>query len=669
MSAPDEPEPVKPDGALSVPEPPRVANSLTAAREPPPVVAPPTASARESEAPEARVAEATAEQTPGPSIERVAPDLGSTLGGTRVALEGHGFADGVEVKVDGVVVRALVESKERVVFTTMARNLPGRVDIDVVNPDGLRALAIQGFEYCLPPELVGVTPPRAPARGGVRITLNGRHLRQGSTVRIGASLPTVHYVGPDRIDLELVAHPAGTYDVELTGPAGQTARLPGGFVFCPPPRVDRIVPNHGPLSGGTRIVVQGEGFRNGCVLYLYTTSLAVDFVSEKELRAIVPPHAAPGPVTLRLEDPDGSQVELAGAFHYDRESPPRLDRVEPASGARGRENEVLLLGEGFVDGAAVYVMGAALAARFVSPECLVVALPPLDAVGFLDVEVENFDGQRCHLGRAFEIEGPPALARVTPTQGGTAGGAALKLDGGGFRAGCRVELGGAAAECEWISETVLRARAPSRSGSGRVDVTVTNPDGQSAILASAFEYVAPARAVIEKLEPRSGPTSRRTAVLLTGQGLGRVARVLVGGEPAPQFKAKGTMALAFFTPPRRSSGTCDVTLVLDDGTEVIRENAFRYEEAQAPVIRSIAPNRGSVAGRTEVVISGEHFAPGCRVLIGGEPVGSVTVKSATSLVVFTPPGNAGKMVDVCVESPSGKKAVASRAYLYDPRYR
>jgi hypothetical protein len=665
MPVPEDPGSVEAEAAGSAP-------GTRAIAEPPLVVADAVATDVPADPPlgsETAAAEPAAADAMGPTIERIVPSLGSTLGATRVTLEGRGFAPGAEVKVDGVTVASELEADDRLVLTTLPRNLPGRVDIDVVNPDGSRALVIQGFEYCLPPKLASAGPGEAPAKGGTLVTLTGEHLREGSSVRVGASVPEVRYVGPGRIDLELVAHPAGTYDVELTGPDGQIARLEGGFVFHPAPRLDRVAPNHGPLSGGTRVVVAGEGFRIGCALFLYNARLVADFVSGTELAAIVPPHAAPGPVTLRLENPDGSQAELSGAFHYDSASPPRLEKVEPAGGGRGRENSVVLVGDGFADGAAVFVMGASLSVRFVSSERLEVTLPALDSVGFLDIEVENLDGQRCRLERAFELQGPPVLARVAPVQAGIAGGRVLELAGGGFRAGCRVELGGAEAECEWVSEAALRVVLPRRSGPGRVDVVVTNPDGQAATLASAFEYVAPTAVVVARLEPSAGPTSGRTAVLLTGEGLDRVARVFVGGEPALELAAKGAGALTFLTPPRRSTGLADVTLAIDDGSTITREKVFRYEEAPVPVIRSVSPNRGAVAGKTEVTISGQHFAQGCRVLIDGAPVGSLTVKNATTLVVSTPPGKPGRMADVCVESSSGKRAVAPRAYLYDARYR
>ena len=45
------------------------------------------------------------------------------------------------------------------------------------------------------------------------------------------------------------------------------------------------------------------------------------------------------------------------------------------------------------------------------------------------------------------------------------------------------------------------------------------------------------------------------------------------------------------------------------------------------------------------------------------------VIDASTIELKTPPGEAGKMVDVVVRNPDGKEAVQKRAFLYDPRYR
>jgi IPT/TIG domain len=329
---------------------------------------------------------------------------------------------------------------------------------------------------------------------------------------------------------------------------------------------------------------------------------------------------------------------------------------------------VVIAGEGFVEGCAVRVAGAPVPARFVSAQRLEASLPAIDVVGSVDVEVVNPDSQSCRLEAAFELRGPPRLSAVQPPQGSDAGGEILTLTGLDLERGCEVSIGGFPARTTWEAESTVRAVAPSRALAGPVDVVLTNPDGQSAVLESAFTYVARQPPVILGIAPTTGPTTGGTGVLVRGEHLDSVTQVLVGGRLAAGFKVRGG-ELAFVTPPRSRDGAADLELRTRDGAITLRKNAFQYAPVPPPTIRSIAPNRGGTAGGTEVTVAGEHFVPGAIVLVEGEPVAATRVRDASSIVFTTPPGEAGVMVDVVVRSPTGQEAVAKRAFLYDPRYR
>ena len=617
------------------------------------------------EAPEAALEEAP-EKAPPPALTQVRPVAGPMGGGTRVVVEGSGFADGCEVKIDRVPVTASFVSPTELTFATLPRNLPGAVDVDVINPDGQRTLLIRAYEYCMPPVLTGVEPDHGPETGATRVTLLGADLRPEAEVRIGASRPRVDYRGPSRIDLELSAHPAGTYDVELVNPDGQEARLEAAFRYEARPKIERVVPDHGPHSATTRIAIDGEGFRAGCVVYLGGTRLPAELESSTRIVATALPRETHGALPLRVANADGLDAELPAAFRYDPPAGPRVASVAPARVPRGREHTAVVSGEGFVEGCSVRVAGAPAPMRFVSTVQIEVSLPPLDRVGWVELEVVNPDQQAHRLEAAYELQGPPQLKTIEPREGSAVGGDLISLHGLGFDRRCEVSIGGFPAKSTWEADTTVRAVAPARALAGAVDVVVTNPDGQSAALASAFTYIARRAAVIAGIEPRTGPTTGGTGVLLRGEHLDVVTDVRVGGERAG-FKARGG-ELAFATPPRASEGAVDVELRTRDGAITVLKNAFHYSPVPPPAIRSLTPNRGGPSGGTEVTIVGEHFAAGTSVLVDGERVKVAKVRDASTIVFTTPPGEAGAMADVAVRSPTGQQAVSKRAFLYDPRY-
>jgi hypothetical protein len=606
---------------------------------------------------------------PPPIIARIRPAAGPLGGGTRVTVEGSGFVEGSRVLLDRVPVTAEFAGAGELSFATLPRNLAGRVDVDVVNPDGQRTMILRAFEYGDAPALTAIEPDHGPETGGVRATLIGTNLRDDCEIRIGASRPRLDYRGPTRVDLEIGAHPAGTFDVELIAADGQVAKLLAAFRFDGPPRIDGVEPHHGPTGESTRVAVAGEGFRAGCSVYVDGHRVAADLESSTRLVATVPPRATPGRVAVRVQNADGLGAEKRDAYEYDPAPGPRVTVVVPRRVPRGREHPVAITGTGFAEGCSVRIAGQVTLARFVASDRLELVLPSTLDAPFAGVEVRNPDGQSHEVHDAFELRGAPELRAVQPKQGSEAGGMYVQLVGLGFERGCDVLFGGFPAKVEWESDTSVRAVVPSRSaGAGTVDVVVRNPDEQIATLSACFVYEPRRVPVIAGVEPTSGPATGGTGVLVRGEFLEAVTQVLLGGRAAANFKVRGS-ELAFVVPPSPREGSADLELRAEGGASTLRKNAFQYMPVPPPAIRTVSPNRIAVGGGTEVTIAGENFFAGARVSVDGEPVATAKVRDRATIVFSAPPGEAGTMVDVAVRSPTGQEAVAKRALLYDPRYR
>lgn len=85
----------------------------------------------------------------------------------------------------------------------------------------------------------------------------------------------------------------------------------------------------------------------------------------------------------------------------------------------------------------------------------------------------------------------PSVVEVARKTGGTQGGTTLTITGSRFRATPAIRLGELICNSvTWVSETTLTCVTPAHA-LGVLNLSVTNPDGQSAILAEAFTYRAP----------------------------------------------------------------------------------------------------------------------------------------------------------------------------------
>ena len=88
----------------------------------------------------------------------------------------------------------------------------------------------------------------------------------------------------------------------------------------------------------------------------------------------------------------------------------------------------------------------------------------------------------------------PTVGAVDPASGTTAGGTSVTITGTGFVSGLTVTFGGnLATNVTVLNSTSLTATTPA-GAAGTVAVAVTNPDGLTGTLLSAYTYVAPTTA-------------------------------------------------------------------------------------------------------------------------------------------------------------------------------
>ncbi len=418
--------------------------------------------------------------------------------------------------------------------------------------------------------------------------------------------------------------------------------------------------------------VLGHGFEPGCAVLLAGAPISgVTHVSDVELRFVAPPRAAPEAVDVGVVNPTGLAHRRPLALAYVK-APPRVDSVTPASGSNAGGSALALRGQGFDDGSAVYVCGIAAEVTSRSAEEIVVKAPAVARDGLVDVRVVNLDDQAHTLPNAFRYVAPlppPELREVSPRQGSQLGGLAVAILGEGFADGVKVRFGGVPAQVRFLTGKELAATTPAFTGYGEVAVEVENPDGATSTLPEGFTYESRPAPEIAGITPTSGPTTGGTRVVIEGKNFGPECAVYLGREHPKDQVVKSATEIHIVTPARKQHGVVDVEVALPGAPKAVMKNGFRYDAVPAPVITSVSPNAGAVGGGTEMTIGGKGFLKETAVLVDGKAPRTVKVIDASTIELKTPPGDAGKMVDVVVRNPDGKEAVQKRAFLYDPRYR
>jgi hypothetical protein len=93
-------------------------------------------------------------------------------------------------------------------------------------------ITVNPLSILAPPTLSAITPSSGPSSGGTPVTLTGTDFQTGATVTIGGTAATnVSVLSATQLLATAPAGSAGAKAVVVTNPDGQSATLPGGFLY------------------------------------------------------------------------------------------------------------------------------------------------------------------------------------------------------------------------------------------------------------------------------------------------------------------------------------------------------------------------------------------------------------------------------------------------------
>ena len=170
------------------------------------------------------------------------------------------------------------------------------------------------------PTLTRVEPNNDMVSGGANVQIIGEDFQDGVTVTIGGNAASnVIFVSPTELTIEVPPGTAGSADIVVTNPDGQSDTLAGGFTYIepPPPTLTGVEPDSDIVTGGTSVKITGRNFQDGATVTIGgNAALNVTFVSPTELMIEVPA-GTEGSVDVVVTNPDGKSVTLAGGFTYE----------------------------------------------------------------------------------------------------------------------------------------------------------------------------------------------------------------------------------------------------------------------------------------------------------------------------------------------------------------
>lgn len=511
---------------------------------------------------------------PPPELKllKVLPPRGSSAGGTQVLLTGSGFVRNFasrgsvarqETKLrfgNNPVVDIQIIDDE----TMEIRSPPGKAgltNLTLENPNG--TFVCSGcFTYFDDVFLSGVSPKEGTLHGGNELTLQGGGFTPDMHVLLGdVSSPQVTFVSST--ELKVVAPPralAEAVDVVLYSKNGQGS-LPRAYTYVAPTRVATVAPLTGPLSGGTSVVLTGQGL-SGATSVRFGSTPATSFTVESSTRlvAVAPAGTSLGAVDLTVVTPRESWTVKKGFAYVDGSGGFAAYGVFPHVVSAAGGDTVTVTGQGWMSGSVSVTVGGVLAPVVSATSTEVRLTVPAQVGSARRASIQIEDGVGSAIlpdALTFRLQ----VSSVAPDTGSSLGGTSVTVGGLRFPPDAQAWLGAQQGTLQGAaSATSLTMISPTGSSGARVAVRVneaSDPENEAA-LSDAYTFEAPL--AIGRVQPGRGAIAGGALVTVRGAGFGDGTVVDFGAQRAKDIKIIDSHTLQCRA-PRNDVGTVDVKVM------------------------------------------------------------------------------------------------------------
>ncbi|MBA2405407.1 MAG: IPT/TIG domain-containing protein, partial [Bdellovibrionales bacterium] len=262
------------------------------------------------------------------------------------------------------------------------------------------------------------------------------------------------------------------------------------------------------------------------------------------------------------------------------------------------------------------------------------------------------------VGCREEKESVFGITSLSSTTGPTTGGTSITINGEGFTFINGVDFGSdACTSVLVVSSSKITCTIPAHA-EGAVQVKVYGDANRTATATYTYTSTTP---TISTFTPSVGPLTGGTPININGTGFLAGASVTVGGSVCTSVSILSSTSLTCLV-PAKSAGSYTVVVTNLDGLSATAGTTYSYQIT--PIVNSVSPTSGVLAGGGTLTISGSNFVTGASVRIGATPCTSVNVVSSTSITCVLPLKTIGGYYSVAVINPNLRSGTLGSAYLY-----
>ncbi len=482
------------------------------------------------------------------------------------------------------------------------------------------------------PTLTAIVPNIGSVTGGTTVVLTGTNLTGTTAVSFGGTPATSFTVdSATQITAVAPAGAAGTVQVTVTTPGGTSNGV--AYTYIAVPTLITAVPNVGPVTGGTTVVLTGTNLTGTTAVNFGGTPAASFTVDSATQITAVAPAGTAGTVQITATTAGGTSNGVA--FTY--VAVPTLAGITPPAGSVTGGTTVVLTGTNLTGATAVSFGGTPATSFTVDSATQITAVAPAGAAGAVQVTVTTPGGTSN--GVVYTYVAVPTLVAAVPNVGSVTGGTTV----------VRAHPGRGGTQCRIGHRR--NHRRPHRNEPHRHHGSEFR--WHTGDLVHCRLRVPTLVAAV----PNVGSVTGGTTVVLTGTNLTGTTAVDFGGTPATSFTVDSATQITALA-PAGTAGTVQITATTSGGTS----NGTAYTYIAVPTLLAAVPNVGPAAGGTTVVLAGTDLTGTTAVDFGGTPATSFTVDSAIQITAVAPAGTAGT-VQITATTPGGTSNGVAYVYI------
>ncbi len=620
-----------------------------------------------------------------PTITSTSPSSrGQGASSQTVAIKGSGFVNGAGssfgagVTVNSTTFKSSTELTANITIEASASTGPRTVT--VTNPDQGTGSLANAFTINVPPNVESTNPSsRSQGASKQTVAIKGSGFASGASSSFGSGVivESTSFVSSTELSAKITVEASastGARTVTVTNPDGGVDTLTGGFTVTTGPSVEAVSPNTGHKGGSQVVTIKGSGFASGATS-VFGSGITVNsttFKSSTELTAsiTIEAGASSGARTVTVTNADSGSGSLASAFTVN--SAPSIESLSPSSRPQGASSQTIVVkGANFESGAGLVVSlsGTGITVNsttFVSSTEVSASITVASnaTTGARTLTLTNPDTTTATA--TFTVNALPTVTSTSPSSRGQgASSQTVAIKGSGFASGATSGFGSGITvnSTTFKSSTELTANITIESGAtvGVRAVTVTNADGGSGSLATAFTVTAGPN--VESTSPSSrGQGASAQTVAIKGSGFVSGATSSFGSGitvNSTTFKSSTELTANISVESGASTGARTVTVTNPDGGTDTLPGGFTVNAA--PTISSPTSSFNSRAKIThntsgEFKVLGSGFVSGTTVSIsGGFSSISTTFVNSSELRVKATAGNGSQTgrYDLTVTNPDG----------------